>query len=319
MFPVVMAMAMSFVLYPLVRKLKKIRFWGKPLPPSIAIAISFLLVGLCCYGLITFFVKPLLLQVNYVLTHIPAISHSTTSFLSTDFYQDKVASLPLNVRSMVISLMDSLTASFVALVKGLMSSTFGMAAGMLSLFIVPFISFYFLKDWSSLRKMFVCIFALKSRPLVYRITSDVGSALCEYGVGMMKMCLIAGICLTGIATVLTPSYALVLGTMAAVLELVPFVGPFICTLTAIFFAYITSPSLVLPMLLGYVLYYVLDSQIILPQVMKRSLNIHPVLIIVGVLVGGKIFGILGVVFAVPVLCMGRVLYKYLWHRGEDEE
>lgn len=317
MFPVVMAMAVSFVLYPLVKRITKIRIGGRPLTNSVAILLSYILVGLVCYGLITFLIKPLIVQFNDILTHIPYLSAQNSTDWGKLLSGERMQELPLNVRTLMSRVAQNIMEGVLTLAQDLMQTTFGVAAGMLSLFIVPFISFYFLRDWRALRKMLVSMIAPPSRPLAYRITQDLGTTLCEYGVGMLKMCIIAGLCITGLTSLINSPYALVLGTLAAILELIPVIGPLLCTASAVFFAYNTSSELVLPTILGYASYYLLDSQVILPQVMKNTLNIHPVVIILGVLIGGKIFGLMGLVFAVPTLCVGKVLYKYLWHRNEE--
>ena len=317
MFPVLMAMAVSFVLYPLVKKIAKVRINGRRIPNTLAIVLTFVLVGLVIYAMITFMIKPLILQINDILMHIPYSANAGAGAWESLFSSERMQELPPNVRNLVSQLIQNVLDSVMVIAKSLMQTTFGVAAGMLSLFIVPFLAFYFLKDWRALRKMAVSLFAPASRPLVYRITQELGTTLCEYAGGMLKMCLIAGICITGITSLVNSSYALVMGTQAAILELIPVIGPLLCTLIAVFFAYTSGSSLVLPMIIGYGCYYILDSQVLLPQVMKRSLDIHPVVIIMGVIIGGKIFGIMGLVFVVPVLCVAKVLYKHLWHLDEE--
>lgn len=317
MFPVVMAMAVGFVLYPLVRRLSLLKIKGHKIPTAFAIVLSYLVVVLLGAVFVKCLVMPLVTQVNYLLSHMPYLTaQDSVSFhqiLSAEWMSD----LPPNVRNIAESSFKNMADSFVSISKTVMTSTIDMASGMLSLFIVPFISFYFLKDWTTLRRMVISLFAPQSRPLAFRITKEIGSTLCEYAVGMMKMCLIAAVCITCITSLVVPDYALVLGTMAGFLELVPFIGPLICVGTAAFVAYATHASSVWPIVIAYGIYYVLDGQVILPQIMKKTLAIHPVIIIMGVLIGGKIFGIMGLIFTVPVLCIGKVLYKYLWHLDDE--
>ena len=57
----------------------------------------------------------------------------------------------------------------------------------------------------------------------------------------------------------------------------------------------------------------------MPRIMGSKINLHPVLLIISLLLGAKLFGILGMVFAVPVAAVYKVLYNELWHLGETKE
>ena len=56
----------------------------------------------------------------------------------------------------------------------------------------------------------------------------------------------------------------------------------------------------------------------MPRIMGKSIQLHPVLLILSLLIGAKLFGILGLLFAVPVAAVCKVLYKHLWHSSEDK-
>ena len=108
----------------------------------------------------------------------------------------------------------------------------------------------------------------------------------------------------------------VLGFWAILAETVPVVGPIMGAVPAIFIAYGQSPEAALHVAIFYAVYYQLDANFLMPKIMGQRLDLHPVLVIRSLLVGAKLFGILGMVFAVPVAAVYRVLYKELWHAEE---
>ena len=65
------------------------------------------------------------------------------------------------------------------------------------------------------------------------------------------------------------------------------------------------------------LYYTLDGQVFTPVIMGQKIDLHPVIIIIALLISAKLFGIIGMLFAVPVAAVYRVLYKELWHDGSE--
>lgn len=95
-------------------------------------------------------------------------------------------------------------------------------------------------------------------------------------------------------------YALLLGILAMVLELVPIVGPVIFAIPGVIFGFAQSPTLGLWVLVFYVAVQQTESHILVPLIMGRTLGLNPVTVIIALLIGGQLAGILGVVLAIPV-------------------
>lgn len=202
------------------------------------------------------------------------------------------------------------------LLKDMLASTVQAAKSLVSLALVPFLSFYFLKDWRTLKKMVVGLFAYEKQPLADRVLTDMGHMLCAYVDNMFKLCFVAAACLTAGNSILGVQYTLVLGFLAMISEMIPLVGSVVGTLAAVFIALLQNPSLALKVLILYLVYYQIDAQVIMPNLMGHSITLHPVLIILAVMIGGQIGGVAGLIFAVPVLAIIKVLYGYFWHAGE---
>ena len=113
------------------------------------------------------------------------------------------------------------------------------------------------------------------------------------------------------------NYALVFGFIALFAELIPVVGSLLGAVPAVFVAYGQDPTLAYETAFFYILYYQIDANVIMPKLMGSKINIHPVVLIISVLLGAKLFGILGMVFAIPVAAVYKVLYTELWHVGES--
>lgn len=87
---------------------------------------------------------------------------------------------------------------------------------------------------------------------------------------------------------------------------------------AVFIAYGQAPER-LPCSAFYLVYYQLDANFIMPKLMGQKIDLHPVVLIISLLIGAKLFGILGMVFAVPVAAIYRVLYQAAVAAGEGRE
>ena len=148
---------------------------------------------------------------------------------------------------------------------------------------------------------------------------ELGDVLSSYVQGMFKLCILVGICITTGVFILGIDYPLILGLMAMIAEIVPVIGPIVISIPAVFLAYAESPVLALKIAVFYFVFYQIDAHYLLPKIMGKSIQLHPVLLILSLLIGAKLFGILGLLFAVPAAGICKVLYKHLWHSSEDKK
>ena len=133
------------------------------------------------------------------------------------------------------------------------------------------------------------------------------------------MSLLAALSVTIVLLILGIPYPLVFGLIALLAETIPVIGPMISSIPAVFVAYTsTTPQTTFCLAVFYVVYYTIDSQLLQPIVMGKKIKLHPVLILLALMIGGKLFGILGMLFAMPVAAVYRVLYDELWHYGGEE-
>ena len=95
-------------------------------------------------------------------------------------------------------------------------------------------------------------------------------------------------------------FALVLGILAMLLEVVPIIGPVIAAIPAVFFAFMQSPSLGLWVILFYVIVQQLENHILVPLVFGKTIGLNPVVVIIALLVGSQLAGIVGMILAVPI-------------------
>ncbi len=312
---VFLAIAMSFLLYPIVNRVEKLSFGGRKIPTTGAVIIAFLVFGLFIFAAANILIVPLITQINNLMKAMPELAakanENITPLLGEEFHK-----LPPNVQDMVDSSLSSISSYLMTVLKDMVSSTVKFAKSLVGMVLVPFLAFYFLSDWRTLKAMVVSLFSYESQPVADRVLSEIGTMLCAYVDNMFKLCFIAAAFLTVGNYVLGVQYTLVLGFLALVTEMIPMIGSVVGTLSAVFIALLQNPPLALKVLALYLIYYQLDAQIIMPNLMGRSITLHPVLIILAVLIGGQIGGVAGLVFAVPVLIIIKVLYENFWHAGE---
>jgi predicted PurR-regulated permease PerM len=95
-------------------------------------------------------------------------------------------------------------------------------------------------------------------------------------------------------------YALTLALVAALLEIIPYIGPILAAIPAVILGFAQSPFLALLVILLFVVIQQLENYIIVPQVMKKTVGLNPIVIIIVMLIGAKLAGVIGIILAVPV-------------------
>lgn len=321
LFPILLAIGLAFALYPLSNMFSKITL-GKGtihLSRVITIILAFFAFGLFLFLVVTFILLPLFGQINDLVTKLPDYTNKVESTNLEWLLKDpaEYPRLPYNFETLIDDAMTWIMGFMGSVIRNLFKSTMDIIANLVGLIVVPFLAFYFLKDWRELRLMIINLFTYDTQSKVAHILDEIGRTLSAYIQGLGKLSMIAGICITVGTAMLGVQFPLVFGFIAMLAETVPVVGPLMGAVPAIFIAYSQNPSSAFSVAFFYLVFYQIDGNIIMPRIMGRKIDLHPVILILSLLIGAKLYGILGMLFAVPVAAVYRVLYKELWHSGAE--
>lgn len=319
--PLLLAIGMAFALYPIVNLISKVKVGQGTIHLSrvVAIALAFVTFGVFVLVTIGFIILPLFGQINELLVKLPDfLQKAETNNLNIFFDgSGKYPQLPSTFGMLLDEIINWAMIFVSNILKNLLHSSIDIIRNLVGLVVVPFLSFYFLKDWRDLRLMVINLFNYDAQEKAAHVIDEIGRTLSAYIQGLGKLSLIAGISITLGTLSLGVDFPLVLGFLAMLAETVPVVGPMVGAVPAIFIAYGQSSTNAFYVALFYLIFYQFDANFIMPKVMGQKIDLHPVVLIISLLIGAKLFGILGMLFAVPVAAVYRVLYKELWHEGEQ--
>ena len=202
----------------------------------------------------------------------------------------------------------------------LVSAGGGLANGVFDVLLALVIAFWMLRDLPKIREEI----GLLAGP---RYTADVEhlmSTVTRVGGGYLKGQTIASVCTGAIATVglafIVPKYAVLLGIVTLVFNFVPYIGPFVAGALAAFVTLITVGPL--PALIAIALIVAAQNvtdTLITPRIMSEQVDLHPTLVIFSLLVGGTLFGITGMIFAIPVAAILKGLFVYYYERHSERQ
>jgi predicted PurR-regulated permease PerM len=185
-------------------------------------------------------------------------------------------------------------------------------------FLVPILSFFFLKDVNLFRLAILRMFpAGRWRGRAESVLEDVNKTLAAYTRAQLISCLlISAICTLGFY-VIGLKYALLLGMLAGIFEFVPMLGPLaiglLVTATA---AASEEPQNAIYVAIFLIVLRVIHDYVTYPRIVQGGIHLHPLAIILSVLVGEKVAGIPGVFISIPIVAVGTVIYRHiLEHQG----
>jgi predicted PurR-regulated permease PerM len=177
---------------------------------------------------------------------------------------------------------------------------------------VPFLAFYILKDFQLIEKTVLAIVPKEKRKQVITLLVDIDTALGNYIRGQLLVCMIIGILAYAGYWMIGMPYALLLACLVAIFNIIPYLGPFFGAAPAIILASTISLKMVLMVAVVNTVCQILEGNVISPQVVGRSLNMHPLLIIFALLVGGELAGVVGLILAVPCFAVIKVVLQHLF-------
>jgi predicted PurR-regulated permease PerM len=109
-------------------------------------------------------------------------------------------------------------------------------------------------------------------------------------------------------------YALLFGVWTAFIEVIPYIGPWLSAVPPAIYALVTDPISVLWVAVLFVFIYQVEGHVVVPNVMASALRLHPLLVIFGLLAGGELYGLPGVLVALPTMAAVRAIWEFFAER-----
>lgn len=175
------------------------------------------------------------------------------------------------------------------------------------------VSIYLLNDWHELHaRLHRNGGDHRVRHLFAAIVRDSEAALGAWVRGQLLLSTIVAGAVFVALTILGIEFAPVLAALAWIFELVPYAGPFLAAAPAVLLALNHSTEAALAVVVVYVIIQQIESHLLVPMVMRRSVDLHPVVSIAVMLAGFEILGIPGVLLAVPAAVLVRIAAQHIW-------
>lgn len=307
--PIILSVIFYYLLNPIVDWLEKKRF-----SRITAIAFVLSLILLLIAGGIYFIVPIIQEQLQSLIINWPVywnnLMQQLDSLLNTQAFTDFMD----QVRETTILQTVTEQASTVvnATVGGIGSFIGTVTQIVITLFTMPFILYYLLKDGKRLPEFISRYIPSKARPTVSRLLKRINQQVSYYVRGQLIVAIAVGFIFWIGYTAIGLEFALTLSIFAGFLNLIPYLGSFVAGIPSVIIAIVHSPFMLFKLLIVFGIEQILESRVISPQVIGNTLKIHPVNIIFILLISGRLFGVGGVIFGIPGYAIVKIVVSMVF-------
>jgi putative permease len=203
---------------------------------------------------------------------------------------------------------------FTSLIGKSLNMIFAILSSFTMIITVPFITFFLLKDGYRIKKFIIqCVpnrYFEMSLNLLYKTNLQLGNYIRGQ---LLVSSIVGGLSVLALYSLNIP-YFFVIGIIAGLANMIPYFGPVVGALPAILVAIVEngSPGSVLGIIIAFAMIQLLDNVLISPVIVSRSVQIHPLLVIIVILIGSNIGGIFGMLLAVPTFAVAQVIVKEIF-------
>lgn len=310
--PFIFAFAISYMLNPLVEKLNRkniSRTWA-----SVIIILSFIIF----LAALTIFLAPLIIaQFTELISSLPKAVNDVNRWLNTAFLpwldtmgipskniQEKILNeLPNNLEHILNNLLNSLSAIFSGLSVVLNQ--------IINLILIPFLTFYILKDFDELKKLVKSLLPQQNITVYIGYYHRIDELLGSFMRGSLIAALIHGVGVFIFLSIIGVKYAIFLSAFSALVNLIPYFGVLISiVLTTIVALFSGNPGLQVPLsILFYLLQNLMETSYIVPKIVGGKIGLHPAILILSLMIFAYFFGFIGLLIAMPVTSILIMFFK----------
>lgn len=309
--PFVAAALLAYIGDPLADRLQRIHF-----PRTIAVVTVFLLTFLFLALLVLLVVPMIRTQVSALMQALPGIVAQAeqvwlpwaSDFLGITPDADVGLAAFLSRYSDMAGTWGA--KAFLSLTK----SGGAVFAAVLSLFLIPILTFYLLRDWDFILKRIGALVPSSNRETVFKLARDTDDVLGAFLRGQIMVMLALGIIYSVGLTVIGLKYAIAIGVVAGLVSFVPYLGfVFGIGLASLTVAMEPNPLLMFAgVVVTFTVAQLIEGSFLTPKLVGDRIGLHPVFVIFSIAAGGQLFGFFGILLALPAAAVLSVLVRFAY-------
>lgn len=307
----------SYLIVPIVRFFEK-KLAKKDISRGWAIAIVYLLI-LAFFGVLLGIILPIIgKEFAKFISSLPSLLNSATKFMNSfieNLSRGEASGLLRVIQdeldTIAKTVVSGIQKSFFEFLSGMTDKLPGIVSKFVIIAIVPVVSFYLIYDREMIVKKTTDWITKYRGQRFLALTSDLNEAMSDFIRGRLIMAAFVGVGTTIVMFILGIEFALVIGIITAVADIIPYIGPFLGFIPAFILAWIESPIKGVIMAGSFLILQWLENNVLGPKILSSSVGLHPIIILFCILVGASVGGVLGMIFFIPIVLAIKIILEHL--------
>ncbi|SDJ32006.1 AI-2E family transporter [Salimicrobium halophilum] len=289
-------------------------------PAILVVFVAFIAAG---YFIVQFIAPIAQQQYTRLMDNIPEMVRMVEEWVT--YWQQNQDIMPDNVTSAIQNFTDNLQSYLQNASAAVISVLTNILSFLFSVVLVPFFLFFMLKDGERLLPFLTGYMSEKSPKFAKsfeRWARSVDHTLYTFILGQLTVSVAVGVLLLIGYMAIGLHYSLTLALFAMLMNVIPFIGPFLAVIPALLVALFQDPIMVVWVAIITLIAQQIEGNLISPNIMGKALHIHPLTIITVVLAAGSLAGFLGLLFAIPTYAVIKATIKHFyeeWKNGKAEK
>ncbi|MGX4644797.1 MULTISPECIES: AI-2E family transporter [Holzapfeliella] len=307
--PVLFAVVQYYLMNPVVNFMEK-----KFKVPRVFTIIALLILVLLIVIWIIFTLIPIVQsQIESLLRNWPQIWETSRDTLNNLSQNPRLSSFQQTFEQYADQIQKSISSSLNESVNGFFNQIGSAVNFVSSIFITlvtaPVVLFFMLKDGEKIKQNISKVVPTKYRRSTGELLSEINQAIAAYVRGQLTVAFWVGVMFSIGYVAIGQSYGIILGVLAAVLNLIPYFGTFIALIPALIIAVCTPPfpDMLIKVLIVFAIEQIVESRVISPMVMGNKMNMHPATTILLLIGASAVGGLLGAIVAIPVYAVAKTI------------
>ena len=308
-------MILAFAINPLVNRLEQ-----KNIKRQYGVLIVYLSIVVVMIILLVTVIPKTIQELSNLLSEIPGMVEKVgTEFTKFSNSISDAFNLPGNgangdiIRKLQTSLessIDVIQAQAITKLKNVASGVYVVFSKVLRFILVIIFSFYFTVDKDKFKNLVIRNLPEKHKSDILYVSGRINQALLDFVKGRLLMALFVGFATMVYLLILGVDFAIVIGMITCVADIIPYIGPFLGFIPAVLFAFMESPIKALWVGILFVVLQWAENNILAPKLLGDKTGLNPILILISIIIGGGMFGVLGMILAVPTVSVLIILLDF---------
>ena len=310
--PIFIGFVIAWLLNPLVKKLET-----KGIPKiagSLLIYLAFIIV---LFILLKVLIPTIFVQVNELLGNLPGIFNELKAYL-INFFDNMskidgldISTVEANIMQTLETKLSDFTTTFPATLLNILGSFF---SSLVAIVMGLFVGLYMLFDFDKISSHFLHLLPKKNQFEAKVLLDNIGGEVRKSVNGTLLVATMVFVCDSLFFAIIGLQAPILFGLFCGITDLIPYVGPYIGGAVAVIIGFSQSTFIGVMTLIICVVVQCIENFVLQPIVMSKTMKLHPVTILVGLLIFNNFFGIIGMILATPCIALLKVIWQFLQNK-----